>query len=74
MDDNNEISDELKELVVERLKSMPSNLQISVGGNEYTKTEILDHVQKGDGIGKQMAEIQLQFLQDLTSGKIFSDE
>lgn len=73
-DEKKEMSDELKELVVERLKAIPSNLQISVGGNEYTKTEILDHVQNGDEVGRQMAEIQLQFLKDLTSGKIFLDE
>lgn len=73
-ENSTELSEELKQLVIERIKSIPSNLQISVGGTEYSKNEILDHVQKGDEIGKQMAEIQLQFLKDLTSGKIFSDE
>ncbi len=73
-EDKFEFSEELKQLVVERIKSIPSNLQISVGGSEYTKEEIMSHVQKGDDVGKQMAEIQLQFLKELTSGKIFQDE
>jgi len=71
--DNNN-SEELKKIVLERLKSMPESLSVSIGNAEYTTDELVGHVEDGDEVGKQIMEIQLQYLQDLGSGKIYDNE
>jgi len=67
-------SEELKKIVLERLKSMPESLSVSIGNAEYTTDELVEHVEDGDEVGKQIMEIQLQYLQDLGSGKIYDNE
>jgi len=69
-----EITQELKQLVVWRLKAIPSDLKISIGGNQFSQKEALVHVKNEDEVGNEIAEIQIQFLRDLTSGKIYQNE
>lgn len=69
-----DISEELRKIVLERLKSMPESLSVSIGNSEYTTDELVEHVEDGDDVGKQIMEIQLQYLQDLGSGKIYDNE
>lgn len=61
-----EIAEEIKELVIARLQSMPENLRVSLGGMVgMDKHEIIDHVKKGDEIGSKIIEIQMHFIQSL---------
>lgn len=53
---------------------MPESLNVSIGNAEYTTDELVEHVEDGDEVGKQIMEIQLQYLQDLGSGKIYDNE
>lgn len=64
-----EITEEIKELVIARLRSMPENLRVSLGSIVgMDKSEIIDHVKKGDEIGGKIVEIQMRFVQSLRRG------
>ncbi len=49
--DKDKIEREIQELVIERLKLIPSDKNISIGGASFTRSQIIDHVQKKDEIG-----------------------
>ena len=65
------LTDEMKELIVARLDVMPANYKLSIGNQgTFTKNDLIKHVQKGDSIGNQIAQIQLNFIRALTTGKL----
>jgi len=65
------ISAELKELVIARLDMMPPNYKLSIGNKgTFNKEELVEHVQKGDAVGKEFIEIQVSFIKALTSGRL----
>lgn len=62
---------ELKELVLARIDVMPPNLKLSIGNfGTFTKQELIEHVKKGDEAGKQIIQMQLNFIKALTSGRL----
>ena len=49
---NNNFTDEEKELVIFRIETTPSNLHLSIGGGKtMSKEDMIDHVKKGDKLG-----------------------
>lgn len=67
------ISDqEIKQLVIERLKTLPENTGISVGSmGDFNKAELIEHVEKGDEVGRKMIEVELNFLRGLKEGVLY---
>ncbi len=71
---NTELEKEIVNLVVARLQTLPEGKEISIGSaGEFTREEIIQHVQSGDAIGKQMVAIEMNYLRMLKEG-IFYDE
>jgi hypothetical protein len=70
---NDTIEKEIQELVKARLSVMPDDVSISVGadGETYTRDELIEHVDKGDEIGKLMIDIDMSFLRALKEGEIY---
>ncbi|MDP3698098.1 MAG: hypothetical protein Q8R47_00775 [Nanoarchaeota archaeon] len=67
---NVKISEELKKIVLWRLETIPPNYKLSVGNEgTFTKDELKQHVEKGDEIGVMFANMQLNFMKALASGK-----
>lgn len=64
------ISDaEIRQLVVARLRSLPSNRKISIGSaGEFSKDELIERVEKQDQIGKKIIAVQLEYLRALKEG------
>ena len=63
------ISEDIKELVIARLDTFPPDKKISIGSfGEFTKEQIIQHVQKGDSIGNKMIEIEMEFLCAIKEG------
>jgi len=63
------LSEDIKELVIFRLESLHSNKKISIGSHgEFSKEELIEHVRKGDDIGKKVADIEMEFLRALKEG------
>lgn len=69
-----EEKNKLKELVLARLNVMPQDISISIGDKNLDKKALSEHVESEDEIGKQMMEMDLEFLQDLASGAIYGHE
>lgn len=68
-----EVNEDVKELVVTRIEASRSDLRLSVGGGRsMTKEEMIDHVRKGDKIGKQIIRAHLNFLRAVASGELGS--
>ena len=66
-----EATPELKELVIARLDIMPPNFKLSIGNKgTFDKQELMEHVKKGDDVGKQIIEMQVNFIRALTSGRL----
>ena len=60
------VNEEEKKLVLARLENIPSNMKLSMGGTmPLSKTEMLEHVKKGDEIGKKIVKIQLNYLRSI---------
>ncbi len=67
------ISEDLKDLVIERLGIMPPNYKLSIGGEgTFTTKELIQHVKAEDRVGEQIVKMQLNFIQALTSGKFIN--
>ncbi len=65
-----EIERELKETVIMRIETLPSNLKLSIGGGKsLTRDELIEHVRKEDDIGKQIIESHLSFMKAIARGE-----
>ncbi len=63
------LSEEMKELVIARLDTLPSGKKISIGNyGEFTKDEIIQHIRKGDSVGNKMIEIEMEFIRAIKEG------
>ena len=53
-----EINAEMKELVIARIDAqVPSNLTLSIGSfGKISKDEMIEHIKKGDVIGRKIVE------------------
>lgn len=57
---------EKEELVLCRLKTMPTNIRISLGsGRELARNYLIRHVKEGDRLGKLIVETQLDYLRSM---------
>ncbi|OGL65957.1 hypothetical protein A3B21_02160 [Candidatus Uhrbacteria bacterium RIFCSPLOWO2_01_FULL_47_24] len=66
------MEDEIKELVIARLQTLPDDISVSVGADgEYSRDQIIQHVEEGDEVGKKMVEIEMNFLRSLKEGKLY---
>lgn len=63
--------EEMKQLVLARIKASSDDLEVSLGTQKYTKQEILKSIQKGDEVGLEIIDIQMEFLRDLASGEMY---
>lgn len=71
MSKNNFVRDNERDLVLARLDVMPQNFKLSIGDmGVFNKEELKEHVQKEDEVGKQVIDMQMKFIRDLTSGRI----
>lgn len=70
-----EISEDLKELVIARLEVLSSDKRFSIGSDkkEFTKDELIEHVKKGNETGKKVVELELTFLRALKDGTLLDE-
>lgn len=67
--------EEIKKLVISRIEVLPPRQKISIGSfGEFTKEELIEHVEKGDTIGKKIIEVQLEFLKSLKEGVFYEQD
>lgn len=67
LNDSKELNQEIINLVVARLKTIPSNANLSVGGDKEPMSvdDLIEEVKKQTEVGKKLVESQLFFLRSL---------
>lgn len=66
-----ETQEDIKKLVMARIKAASDDLAISIGSEEYTKEAILKSVEAGDELGQEIIEMQMEYLRDMAEGAIY---
>lgn len=67
-------NEEIKALVIERLKTLPSNIKISIGNTgSFSKENLIAKVRKGDAVGQKIIEVELKYLRALKKGDLFNE-
>jgi len=66
------VNKELKKVIIERVKTMPENLKVSLGGEKgfLDKKEIIENIEKETEIGVELYNIHLNHLLFLKKGII----
>lgn len=60
------IPEDIINLVIARLETIPSNIELSVGNEgSFSIDELIESVRRQDDIGKKMIEMQLAYLRSL---------
>jgi len=66
------ITKDIKELVKARLNVLPLNVHISIGSDgEFNRDELIEHIDRGDKIGKKIIQVDMEFLQALKKGEFY---
>ncbi|OGG14021.1 hypothetical protein A3D77_03445 [Candidatus Gottesmanbacteria bacterium RIFCSPHIGHO2_02_FULL_39_11] len=68
-----ELLEEMKKIVVARIRTSSDDLAITIGDKNYNKEQILESVEKGDEIGLEIIDTQMEFLRDMASGRIYQE-
>ena len=69
-----DISEGIKELVITRIEAqMSPNLKLSIGGTgSLDVNKMIEHVKKGDEVGKQIIDSHMNFIKAQASGELMS--
>jgi hypothetical protein len=67
--------EEIRKLVIVRLRALPSQKRISIGSDgEFTIEDLIERVKENDKIGQKIIEIQLSYLRSLKEGILFNEK
>lgn len=66
-----ELLEAMKKIVVERIRTSSDDLVITIGDKEYDKKQTLESIEKGDEIGLEIIDTQMEFLRDMASGRFY---
>ncbi|HIH15564.1 MAG: hypothetical protein QT08_C0020G0033 [archaeon GW2011_AR17] len=67
-----DLQEAMKKLVLARLEMLPNNKKMSIGSSgEFSRDEMIEHVKKGDALGKKIIEIEMEFLQALKKRALY---
>lgn len=66
-----ELLEEMKKIVIARLKTSSDDLVITIGDKDYSKQEALKSVEKGDEIGMEIIDTQMEFLREMAKGSFY---
>lgn len=66
-----ETKEDMRKLVIERIKATSDELEISIGSKTYSKSDILRSLEKKDELGQEIIEIQMEYLKDMAQGAIY---
>lgn len=69
-----DIKEQIKQITIARIRTVSSDTKISLGSEDYTVEELVNHVEKDDQIGEEMIQMNWQYLKDLATGAIYNNE
>lgn len=70
---NKEIAEDVRRLVIARVKAASDNLRISIGSSEYTKNDLLKALETDNELSREIIDVQLKYLRDMAEGAIYQD-
>lgn len=65
---------QLKEITLARIRTVSQDTHISLGSEDYSSEELINHLEKNDEIGDELIQMNWQYLKDLASGAIYGNE
>ncbi len=66
---------EIRQLVVERIKTLSSGRKISIGSEgSFSKEELIDHIRIGDKVGEKIIKVQMNYLRSFKTGFLKDDK
>lgn len=74
MNKNSQVSEDIRKLVLARIKTMPEELKISIGSSEYSKDQILKSTEENNELGQQVMDVHMNFVRSMASGSLYEDE
>lgn len=72
--DNQTIKEDIRQLVLARVRALPKDVKLAIGSNDYTKDELLKNIGKDSEVGREVIAIQMEYLRDLASGAIYAGQ
>jgi len=69
-----ETKEDIRKLVIERIKAASDELEISIGSKAYSKSDILKSLEKEDELSREIIEIQMEYLRDMAQGAIYQSK
>ena len=67
------INNDLKDLVIARIEAYSNDVGLIIGADKhYSKSELVDNVKNETELGRQIIGIQLEYLQDIIKGNIYT--
>ncbi len=70
-----EISEDLKDLVITRIEAdMSDDLRLCIGDEEggLSSDQMIEHIRKGDNIGKHLVQSHLNFIKAQANGRLMT--
>jgi len=61
-----------KEIVLARVRAYTEDFELSIGGKgTFSRDEIVENIEKETDVGREIVEMQMDYLRDLISGNIY---
>ncbi|MBI3955803.1 hypothetical protein HY339_00950 [Candidatus Gottesmanbacteria bacterium] len=73
-DESGELQQQIKDLVIARILTLPEDVSLSVGDEDLKREQLIEHVQKEDKIGKDIVDMQMEFIRDMASGALYENQ
>lgn len=73
--DSRETQEDIRRLVLARIRAASGDLSVSIGdiAKGYSKKDLIKSVEAGNKVGKEIVDIQMEYLRDMAQGKIYFD-
>ena len=70
-----EISEDIKDLIIARLEVLSPDKRFSIGSNEkeFSRDELIESVKNEDEIGHKVIDLELTFLRALKDGTLLNE-
>lgn len=64
----------LKEITIARVRTISRDTHISLGSEDYSSEELIDHIEEDDEVGEEFIKMNWRYLKDLASGAVYGNE
>ena len=69
-----EIEKRLKPIVIANIRTIPDDIFISLGNQEYSPKDLEKHVEESDETGIEFMKMHWQYLRDAAAGTLYGHE